>query len=127
MGGYGVVNTIGGGFRTAAATLPGAPPNTLLLERSADNPAYQRSGGDARIKTAVAIGPWGMQAGFGDAAGLAGIRTPTIFVAGSADEVSGYFGTRALCRGAVNAERYLLTFLGAGHNTGAPIPAPSES
>lgn len=41
MGGYGVVNTIGGGFRTAAATLPGAPPNNLLLERSADNPTYQ--------------------------------------------------------------------------------------
>jgi len=128
MGGYGVVNTIGGGFRTAAAKLPGAPPNNLLLERSADNLTYQRGGGDARIKAAVAIGPWGMQAGFWDAAGLAGIRTPTLFVAGSADDVSGYEnGTRALFRGAVNAERYLLTFLGAGHNAGAPIPAPPES
>jgi predicted dienelactone hydrolase len=128
MGGYGVVNVIGGGFRTAAATLPGAPPKALLLERSADNPAYQQRGTDARIKAAVAIGPWGMQAGFWDAAGVAGIRTPTLFVAGSADDVSGYEnGTRALFRGAVNAERYLLTFLGAGHNAGAPIPAPPES
>jgi predicted dienelactone hydrolase len=128
MGGYGVVNAIGGGFRTAAATLPGAPPRALLLERSADNAAYQQSGGDARIKAAVAIGPWGMQAGFWDAAGLAGIRTPTLFVAGSADEVSGYEnGTRALYKGAVNAERYLLTFVGAGHNAAAPIPAPPQS
>jgi predicted dienelactone hydrolase len=128
MGGYGVVNATGGGFRTAAATLPGAPPNALLLQRSADNPSYQRSGGDARIKAVVAIGPWGMQAGVWDAAGLAGLRTPTLFVAGSADDVSGYEnGTRALFRGAVHAERYLLTFLGAGHNAGAPIPAPSES
>ena len=128
MGGYGVLNVIGGGFRTAAATLPGAPPNRLLLERSADNAAYQRSGGDARIRAAVAIGPWGMPAGLWDSVGLAGIRTPTLFVAGSADDVSGYdYGTRALFRGAVNADRYLLTFVGAGHNAGAPIPAPAES
>ncbi len=83
---------------------------------------------DARIKAAVAIGPWGMQAGFWDAAGLSGIRTPTLFVAGSVDEVSGYeTGTRAIYRNAVNADRYLLTFLNAGHNAGAPIPAPAES
>ncbi|MDZ7631318.1 MAG: hypothetical protein U5K74_08215 [Gemmatimonadaceae bacterium] len=128
MGGYGVVNVIGGGFRAAAASLPGAPPNALLQERSADNVAYQRGGGDSRIRAAVAIGPWGMQAGLWDEAGLAGVRTPTLFVAGSADDVSGYeTGTRALFRGAVNAERYLLTFVGAGHNAGAPIPAPAES
>jgi len=128
MGGYGVVNAIGGGFRTAAAALPGAPPQALLLERSADTPSYQQRGGDARIAAAVAIGPWGMQIGVWDAAGLAGIRTPTLFVAGSADDVSGYEnGTRALFRGAINADRYLLTFLGAGHNAGAPIPAPAES
>ncbi len=127
MGGYGLVNVIGGGYRAAAASFPGAPPNGLLLERSADNAAYQASI-DPRIKAAVAIGPWGMQAGFWDAAGLAGIRTPTLFVAGSADDVSGYDnGTRALFRGAVNADRYLLTFLGAGHNAGAPMPAPAES
>jgi len=127
MGGYGVVNVIGGGFRAAAAALPTAPPNQLLAERSADNPAYQASR-DARIKAAVAIGPWGMQAGLWDSVGLAGIRTPTLFVAGSADDVSGYEnGTRAIFRGAVNADRYLLTFLGAGHNAGAPIPAPAES
>ncbi len=128
MGGYGVVNVIGGGFRAAAATMPGAPPNRLLLERSADTPEYRERGGDARIRAAVAIGPWGMPARLWDSAGLAGIHTPTLFVAGSADEVSGYeSGTRAIFRGAVNADRYLLTFLGAGHNAGAPIPAPAES
>lgn len=128
MGGYGVVNVIGGGFRPAAATMPGAPPNRLLLERSAGNAAYQAGGGDARIRAAVAIGPWGMPAGLWDSVGLAGIRTPTLFVAGSADEVSGYEnGTRAIFRGAVNAERYLLTYVGAGHNAGAPMPAPVES
>ncbi len=127
MGGYGAVNTIGGGYRAAAATGPGAPPNQLLLERTAGNPQYAASI-DSRIKAAVAIGPWGMQAGYWDAAGLAGIRVPTLFVAGSADEVSGYEnGTRAIYRGAVNADRYLLTFQNAGHNAAAPIPAPAES
>jgi len=127
MGGYGVVNVIGGGYRAAAASLPGAPPNQLLLERSAGNSAYTASM-DPRIMAAVAIGPWGMPAGVWDAAGLSGIRTPTLFVAGSVDEVSGYdTGTRAIFRAAVNTDRYLLTFLNAGHNAGAPIPAPAES
>jgi predicted dienelactone hydrolase len=127
MGGYGVVNVIGGGYRAAAATLPSAPPNQLLLERSTGNAAYDASM-DSRIKAAVAIGPWGMPAGLWDAAGLAGIRTPTLFVAGSVDDVSGYeTGTRAIFRAAVNTDRYLLTFLNAGHNAGAPIPAPAES
>jgi len=127
MGGYGVVNVIGGGYRAAAASLPFAPPNQLLLERSAGNPAYMAST-DPRIKAAVAIAPWGMPVGMWDAAGLSGIRTPTLFVAGSVDDVSGYdTGTRAIFRGAVNADRYLLTFLNAGHNAGAPIPAPAES
>ncbi len=127
MGGYGLVNVIGGGYRAAAADFAGAPPNQLLLERSAGNAAYQATI-DSRIKAAVAIGPWGMQAGFWDADGLAGIRTPTLFIAGSADEVSGYEnGTRAIFRGAVNADRYLLTFMGAGHNAAAPMPAPAES
>ena len=127
MGGYGVVNVIGGGYRTAAATFQGAPPNRLLLDRGADTPAYQASL-DPRIKAAVAIGPWGMHVGYWDAAGLAGIRTPTLFVAGSADDVSGYEqGTRAIFNGAVNADRYLLTFVNANHNAAAPIPAPAET
>ena len=29
--------------------------------------------------------------------------------------------------GAVNADRYLLTFINASHNAGAPIPAPAET
>jgi predicted dienelactone hydrolase len=110
MGGYGVVNVIGGAYRDAAVSFSGAPPNGLLRERTAANPAY-RASIDPRVKAAVAIGPWGMQLGYWDTAGLAGIRTPVLFVAGSVDDVSGYEkGTRAIFDGAVNAERYLLTF-----------------
>jgi predicted dienelactone hydrolase len=127
MGGYGVVNVVGGAYREAAAALPAAPPNGLLRERSAANAAYTASI-DPRVKAAVAIGPWGMHTGYWDAAGLAGIRTPILLVAGSADDVSGYErGTRAIFEGTVNAERHLLTFLHANHNAAAPIPAPVES
>src|SRR5687768_3514601 len=127
MGGYGVVNVIGGGFSAASATGQNAPPNRLLAERGAASATYQKSR-DARIKAAIAIGPWGMQGGFWDAEGLKGIRTPVMFVAGSNDETSGYEkGTRALYQGAVNADRYLLTFINANHNAAAPIPAPAET
>jgi predicted dienelactone hydrolase len=127
MGGYGLINLIGGGFSERGITASSAPPDRLLAERGAANAAY-RSSIDARVKAAIAIGPWGMQTGYWDAEGLKGIRTPVLFVAGSADEVSGYDnGTRAIFEGAINAPRYLLTFLNAGHNAGAPIPAPAES
>lgn len=127
MGGYGVVNVIGGGYSAASATLSGAPPNKMLAERGSASPEYQKAR-DPRIKAAIAIGPWGMQAGFWDLDGLKGIRTPVMFVAGSADDVSGYEkGTRAIYEGAINADRYLLTFLNAGHNAAAPIPAPAET
>jgi predicted dienelactone hydrolase len=127
MGGYGVVNVIGGGYSKASETIQGAPPNKLLAERGAANPEYRKTM-DPRIKAAIAIAPWGMVGGFWDAEGLKGIATPVLFVAGSADDVAGYEkGTKAIYQGAVNADRYLLTFVNANHNAGAPIPAPAET
>jgi predicted dienelactone hydrolase len=126
MGGYGAINSIGGGYTDASASAQNAPPNRLLVDRAASNTAY-RASIDTRIKAAIAIAPWGMQAGYWDAEGLSAIRTPILFVAGSVDDVAGYEqGTRAIYRAAVNTDRYLLTFINAGHNAGAPYPAPSE-
>jgi predicted dienelactone hydrolase len=130
MGGYGVVNVIGGGYSKASETLTAAPPNRLLAERGAANPEYRKAidAHDSRIKAAIAVAPWGMNTGFWDAEGLKGISTPVFFVAGSVDDVAGYEkGTRAIYQGAVNADRYLLTFVNANHNAGAPIPAPMET
>jgi len=127
MGGYGVVNVLGAGFTEASTQLFFAPPNGLLAERQAGTEAFEASF-DPRIRAAVAIAPWGMQAGFWDAEGLAGIETPVLFMAGSDDEVSGYdLGTRAIFEGAVNAERYLLTFENAGHDAAGPIPEPRDT
>ena len=125
MGGYGVVNVVGGGYSKASETVSGAPPTKMLAERGAANSA-RRS--DPRIKAAIAIAPWGMVGGFWDAEGLKGITTPVLFVAGSADDVAGYEkGTKAIYQAAINADRYLLTFINANHNAAAPIPAPAET
>lgn len=127
MGGYGAVNTIGGGFTAASVAFPWGTPNGALAVRQAGNAAYAASM-DKRIKAAIAFAPWGWNRGFWDAAGLAGIKTPVFFVAGSVDDVSGYSpGVRNIFEAAVNAPRFLLTYENANHNAGAPIPAPKET
>jgi predicted dienelactone hydrolase len=127
MGGYGVVNTLGGGFTEASVGFAWGTPDGALAVRQSGNPAHTASL-DKRIKAAVAFAPWGWNAGFWDAAGLAGIKTPVFFVAGSVDSVSGYSpGVRNIFEASVNAPRYLLTFENANHNAGAPIPAPKET
>lgn len=127
MGGYGVVNVIGGGFSAGIFSRPLVPPNRLLAERGAGHPEFLKSL-DPRIKAAIAIAPWGMTEGAWDAEGLKTIETPVLFVGGTADDVSGYEkGTRALYEAAIHADRYLLTYVNASHNAGAPIPAPVET
>lgn len=124
MGAYGALNVLGAGFTEASTRLFYAPPNGLLAERQAGDEAFESSL-DPRIRAAVAIAPWGMPAGFWDAEGLAGIEAPVLFMAGSEDDVSGYEdGAREIFDGVVNAERYLLTFEGAGHDAAGPIPEP---
>ena len=127
MGGYGVVNTIGGGFTQAAVANPLAPPNGALAARQAGTAALTASI-DPRVKAAVAFAPWGWNRGFWDAAGLSAIKTPVFYLAGSVDDVSGYApGVRNIYEGSVNAQRFLLTYENANHNAGAPIPAPKEA
>jgi predicted dienelactone hydrolase len=61
--------------------------------------------------------------------GLAAIRTPTFFMAGSQDHVAGYDpGARTLFERESNAPRYLLTFREAGHNIAfSPAPASMQA
>jgi len=128
MGGYGAINVAGGGYSPQAAQLFGAMAggSKALLKRTMGNAEFEASI-DSRIKVIVAFAPWGMQRGVWNAEGLAGIKIPSLFVAGSKDDISGYEnGTKAIYEGAVNSERYLLTYIDARHNT-APNPAPAES
>ncbi len=126
MGGYGLVNNLGGGYSDDIVGSFMAPPNDLLAEHATGNAEY-RSNLDSRIVAGVAIAPWGMNANFWRPQDLAGITVPTLYVAGSADTVAGYEeGPRAIYENAVNSDRYMLTFVDAGHNAGAPIPVPQE-
>ena len=131
MGGYGAVIAAGGGLREAVTEIPFVSPQGTLGIHEAGSPAHEALS-DPRIKTAVAIGPWGRQdtfvGPFWDAGGLAGIEIPMLFVAGSDDTVSGYEeGVRRIWEETVGADRALLTFEGGSHNTVAPMPAPEES
>jgi len=94
-----------------------------LDQRGAADEAYQSSI-DPRIKAFVALAPWGMANGVWDASGLAGLKTPTFFVSGSQDDISMYEnGVKAIYEGAVNSDRYLLTYINARHNVAPNPPA----
>jgi hypothetical protein len=59
-----------------------------------------------------------------DAAGLAGITLPSLFIVGDQDDVSGYEGgVKRAFEGAKNSERCLLVYENARHNVGGN-PAP---
>jgi len=126
MGGYGLVNNLGGGYTEEIIDSFMSPPNRLLEEHATANPEY-RNNLDARIKAGFAVAPWGMNTGFWRAEDLAGIGVPTFYLAGDQDSVAGYEnGPRAIFEAAINSDRYLLTLHEAGHNAGAPIPRPIE-
>lgn len=127
MGGYGALISAGAGVTEAAVGFTwGGPHGTLGVHRSGS--ATHDGFPDARVKTVIAFGPWGMNTGFWDAQTLKGVKIPVLFVAGSVDDVSGYEkGTRAIFEAATGVERALLTFENANHNAGAPMPAPREA
>ncbi len=127
MGGYGAVITAGAGVTQLSVDYPwGAPHGTLGVHLAGSQTHLDLI--DPRVRTAIAFAPWGMNFGFWDAEGLAGIGVPMLFVAGSEDDVSGYEnGIRAIWQNATSVDRALLTFNHANHNAGAPYPAPQES
>ncbi|MEO9480767.1 MAG: dienelactone hydrolase [Maribacter dokdonensis] len=128
MGGYGVLNVGGTGYSAGLAQFftGMTSGSTAISVHTAGNAAYEKMI-DARIKAIVAFAPWGMERGVWDAEGLKGLKTPTFFIAGSQDDISGYEkGIKAIYEGAVNADRYLLTYMNARHNV-APNPPPAEA
>ena len=128
MGGYGVLNVAGAGYSDGMVQFfkGMTEGSTAIKALAAGNPEYQALS-DPRIKAVVALAPWGMERGVWDAEGLKGLKTPTLFIAGSQDDISGYEkGIKAIYEGAVNANRYLLTYKDARHNV-APNPPPAES
>ena len=128
MGGYGVLNVAGAGYSPQAAQFFSTMSNgsQALQQRVTGNSLFEDSI-DPRIKAVVALAPWGMERGVWNKEGLKGIEIPSLFIAGSEDDISGYEkGIKAIFDGAINSNRYLLTYINARHNI-APNPPPPES
>lgn len=126
MGGYGALVLGGAGVTEASTEFSWGTPNGLLARLRAGSESHEALM-DKRIKAIIAIGPWGNNAGFWDFDGLAGLRVPTLLIAGGADDVSDYAAMRGIFDHAVGTDRHLLTFDYANHNAAAPMPAPEES
>lgn len=126
MGGYGALVFAGAGVTEASTQYSWGTP-AGLLSRHQSGSATHAELIDERVKAVISIGPWGMNTGFWDQSGLAGVTKPVMMMAGSADDVSDYSAMRRIFEGMANSNRHLLTFEAAGHNAAAPIPAPVES
>ncbi len=125
QGGYGVL-TAGG------ATLdPGGPNMALVAGGWLKKFARGSAGADAikvdGLKAIVALAPGGgLPSSAWGTAGLAAITAPLLLIQGDSDPVVDYTtGALAVFGGAVNADRYLLTYKQAGHSI-ALNPAPAE-
>jgi predicted dienelactone hydrolase len=129
MGGYGALIAAGAGVTQKAVDSEVAPvivPHGLFGVHVAGS-ASQQALFDKRIKTIVAIAPWGHIRGVFDAQTVSSIKVPGLWLAGSVDDVSGYDNIRATWQGATGVDRTLLTFENANHNAAAPMPPPLEA
>lgn len=122
MGGYGTLVSIGAGInQSTAESFPLAAGH---LAGSAEHQSMR----DSRIKVAVTFAPAGTKHQWIDDSALADISVPVLYIAGSEDPTVGYEdGVRKTWLNTTSVERSLLTFVGAGHCVGAPMPAPIES
>ena len=123
MGGYGVLTAAGAPLDPAGPVM-GYVPGGLMVP-------YGRGGAKQAlvqlppVRAVVAISPaggapinaWGPQ-------GLAELRCPLLLISGDDDRTVNYeTGARTFFDQAVNAQRYLLTYRGAGHALGlGPTP-----
>ena len=126
MGGYGALIASGAGITEGGSKFPFT--NNLALADVHIQGSDTQLKPDARIKTIVLFGPWGRNRGFWDEGGLSQVTIPTLLIAGGQDDVSGYdIGVRKIWEEMKGTDRALLTFEGANHNAGAPMPAPREA
>ena len=126
MGGYGALVLGGAGVTQAATEFSWGVPHGLLERHMAGTESHENLI-DPRVRAIISIGPWGRNAGIWDVDGMAGLRVPTLFMAGSSDDVSVYETIRTLFEESTGVQRHLLTFEHANHNAAAPMPAPAEA
>ena len=117
MGGFGALATAGAGFDPASNLYKLAPGGALAPYAGGGSLVVK--GAPAGVKAIVAFAPWGgaepLRAW--SAAGLAKVTTPTLFVVGDHDDVSGYEGgVKWLYAHLTGADRHMLVYENAHHN-----------
>lgn len=120
MGGYGVLPTLGAGHDPKGALLAKVPTRGMepVLEGVAPVPG---------VRAAALIAPFGGRADVRafSAAGLAGVRVPSLWIVGDEDDIVGADGVQFLHDAAINSDRRLLVFANARHNLGGNPPPES--
>jgi predicted dienelactone hydrolase len=122
MGGYGVMASAGAGFDPSSTLFARLPKPLLgdILEGTAQAP-------HPNLKAVVAMAPWGGRepARAWTAQAIASIKIPLFFIAGDADDVSGFDGgIEWLFETASSADRHMLVYQNARHNIGGNPPPP---
>jgi predicted dienelactone hydrolase len=125
MGGYGALNTVGGCYdysqqKLEAFGFPAAAAAPLVAVYNSCNAG--RESVDPRWKAMVAFSPWGQEQRLHK---VSGIRVPSLFVAGSHDDISGFSnGIAALFEESGADFKYMMVYENARHNIAAhPAPA----
>ncbi len=128
MGGYGALRIAGAAFNKTSATTRFVPPGAL--DAQLEGGALDRGPLIANLKAMVLLAPWGGQssiAAFTPAA-LAKITTPTLFLSGDRDDISGYEdGVGSLFSSMIGANRSFVTFENGGHTFAADALPPEGS
>ncbi len=123
MGGYGTLRTLGAGMNSMITNFVG-PLDSLVKAAPSDT-------GDPHVKAAVLFAPWGAALGGDDNLGIydtnsmLAITTPTLWIAGTKDDVSGYDGIRRLYEASKNSDRYFLSYENVMHNSAPNAPPAS--
>lgn len=127
MGGYGAINTVGGCYQFTPEILTafGIPKEMIPNMINAFN--YCNAGKkikDSRWKAMIAFAPWGQELNIHAAESLKNINTPTLYVSGDYDDISGFeHGVKRLFEQTSTPDNYLLVYQNARHNI-AGHPAP---
>lgn len=126
MGGFGAINTVGGCFNFSKETLQKLGYNEdQAIELQPLFNTCAAGGADAnavdsRWKAMIAMAPWGGELGVFNREDLSKIKVPSMIVAGSQDQVSGYeFGIKSIFDAMQGDNKFMLVYENARHNIAA--------
>ena len=125
MGGYGALASAGAGYSSKSMGHDSVPGGYFQAWEAGSEQYRARL--RKEVKAVVAISPWGAQPPYSawDFDGLAGIRIPTLFLAGDQDDISNFAaGIEPAFEKAIHSERCLLVYQNARHNIGGNALPP---